>query len=360
MARLFKVICTGVVAVTLGDLDVDKTEDAKPESKKEVSTTKPAAAKPAPVQEHAPQQLSDARQKTNTMQGLWSGTDLSSERILAIDHRLGHGFLRKVADAPAKLNVNVFGLQNSGADLLNAMLHINFGNQLNYYSGGSADASTNSRHGHWTHANIKEKWKFEKGTFLAHKEDNLHAIIMIRNPLSWLQAMRGNPQELEQCVSGDDWIGRPCTHKMPGGHDSSVPSQTYSSLAAIWNQWYDGFQNAADFGFQHRLVITYESLVRNPKGTMSHIGNFLGLKEPAQGWAMPSDSKDRDEAVNFMFTKRYMEQFTPKEKSQACLQLDRDLQRLYDYDDCEWTKFNQGQGARGGGEVHTGHPGSAH
>merc|ERR1719443_458453 len=115
------------------------------------------------------------------MHGLWSGNDLSAERILSIDHRLGKGFLRKVVDVPAKLNVNIFGLQNSGADLLNAMLHINFGNQLNYYSSGTADASANSRHGHWTHANIKEKWKLEKSVFLSQAQDNVHAIIMIRN-----------------------------------------------------------------------------------------------------------------------------------------------------------------------------------
>jgi len=291
---------------------------------------------------------------------LWSGVDLSAQRILSIDHRLGHGFLRKVSDAPAKLSVNVFGLQNTGTDLLNALLHINSGNQLNYYSGGTSDAATNSRHGHWTHSNLKEKWKFEKNAFLAHKDEKISAIVMIRNPLSWLQAMRSNPEELEACVSGDDWVSRPCTHKMPGGHDSSVPSQTYPSLASIYNSWYDGFERAGEFGFPHRLIVTYESLVRNPKGTMSHIGNFLGLKEPAQGWAMPSDSKDREEAVHYMSTRRYLEAFSPTEKSQACLQLDRDLQRLYDYSDCEWTHFGQGQGARGGGEVHTGRPGSAH
>jgi len=315
------------------------------------------AAKPAPVQEHqAVAQLSDARNGVEAMQGLWTGLDLTPERIMSIDHRLGKGFLRKVIDAPAKINVNVFGLQNTGADLLNAMLHINFGNQLNYYSGGSADASTNSRHGVWTHANIKEKWRVEKGSFMAPDAGKMHAIVMIRNPISWLQAMRASPQELEQCVSGgDDFISRPCTHKMPGGHDSKVASTTFPSLAAVWNRWYDGYENGQDFGFPHRLVITYESLVRNPKGTMGHIGNFLGLKEPAQGWAMPSDSKDRDTAIKFMATKRYLEQYNPKEKSQACQQLDSDLQRKYGYDDCEWTKFSEGQGARGGGEVHTGH-----
>lgn len=299
-------------------------------------------------------QASEQRQNIESSQGLWTGGDMSEERIRSIDHRVGRGFLRKVTDAPAKLNVNVFGLQNSGADLLNAMLHINFGNQLNYYSGGSAEESTNSRHGHWVHANLKEKWRVEKGSVMQHQEDKLHAIIMIRSPLSWLQAMRSSPQELEQCVSGDDWISRPCTHKMPGGHDSAVPSTTFQSLPAIWNQWNDGYQNGASYGFPHRLLITYESLVRNPKGTMSHIANFLGLKEPAQGWAMPSDSKDRDEAVTFMFTKRFLETFTPKEKAQACQLLDADLQRLYGYDDCEWTKYAQGQGPRGGGEVHSG------
>jgi len=326
-----------------------------------VSTTKPAEtkveAKAAPVEQHAPQQLSDARGGAGAAQGLWSGTDLSAERVRAIDHRLGHGFLRKVVDTPAKLNVQIFGLQNSGADLMNALVHMNFGNQLNYYSGGSADSSTNSRHGHWTHANLKEKWKIEKGSILAQKNDNIHAIIIIRNPLSWLQAMRANPEELESCVAGDDWIVRPCTHKIPSGQDSKVPSQTFSSLAAIWNQWYDGFQNAELFGFPHRVIITYENLVRNPKGAMTHVGNFLGLKEPAQGWAMPSDSKDRDEAIHLMMTKRYLELYSPTQKSQACLQLDKDLQHLYGFDDCDWTKYKAGQGARGGGLVHSGRPG---
>jgi len=331
------------------------------EDSKSGSTAETSEAKPATVQQHTgPSTVSAVSENTNALHGLWTGADLSAERILSIDHRVGKGFLRKAIETPAKLSVNIFGLQNSGADLLNAMLHLNFGNQINYYSGGTADAATNSRHGHWTHANIKEKWKFEKSSILAHTDEKVSAIAIIRNPLSWLQAMRANPQELEQCVSGDDWISRPCTHKMPGGPDSSVPSQTYSSLASIWNQWYDGMQTAGDFGFPHHLTITYESLVRNPKGTMSHIGNFLGLKEPAQGWAMPSDSKDRDEAVTFMMTKRFMEAFTPAEKSQACLQLDRDLQRLYGYTDCEWTLYNQGQGARGGGEVHSGQPGAMH
>jgi len=282
---------------------------------------------------------------------------LSKEQVKAIDHRLGKGFLRKVITAPAKLNVNVFGLQNSGTDLLNAMLHVNFGNQLNYYSSGVADETSNSRHGHWKHANLKEKWASAEQAAIAQQgEEHIHAIIMIRNPLSWLQAMKQTPEELEQCVAGDDWLARPCLHKVPGGQDSPVPSKTFNSLSSIWNQWNDGYQNAQEFGFQHRVMLTYESLVRNPKGTMDHIANFLGLKVPAQGWAMPSASESRDEALSALYTKRYMEEFNPQEKGQACQQLDSDLQRLYGYDDCEWTKYHQGQGPRGGGEVHTGQP----
>lgn len=287
---------------------------------------------------------------------MWSGydsvleplpTDLPDElfrRYVSLESASGESPLPETKNwppGPPERNVQVMGLQNTGTNLLTSMLLRNFGHRLTYFDLSVHEDTQNTtyyRHGIWKHASLSAKLKFDAEEMEELKREGVWALIMVRDPLSWLNSMRKAPYELEACATNETWIVGPCWHPIPGGYRSKAPARWYKNLATMWKRWASSDETGA--AFAGRIIIPYEDLVTYPEETMSWIAGALGMTEP-ESWVVAEDSAKnhgdshgREEALAIIHSKSYLAEYTAADIQEVCASVDKEIMIGFGYEEC--------------------------
>jgi len=255
--------------------------------------------------------------------------------------------------SPNKRAIHIFGLQNTGTNLLLSMLIQNFGYGNDNQDGALEiyDATDDLFHGFWKHASVElvgERFP-ECLSLLASRA--VIPLVMVRNPMSWLQSMRKAPYEMCNCTIGDDWLNKECWHQVPDGNstcaikcwNSTQPSTRYPRLQSVWSSWMSGYHAFSRFGLPDPLFVHYEDLVQDPVAIMTQIAARLNLTLPSEVIIMEGPAKThgfssgREEALDKITSRGYMNMYSTTEQLQACASLDQGVMQRHLYDDCKAT-----------------------
>lgn len=289
---------------------------------------------------------------------LWDGMDeVSMDSFQDVSRVFQAEWSRRdAASEGPERSIHVLGLQDTGTNLLTSSLLLNFGPRLRYFDWSYKENATgNFGHGIWKHANICERANASKEHMEMMRKENVTALIMVREPLSWLQSLRKAPYELKDCVSGEDWLQRPCTHPTPAGYRSGVPAQQFVSLPFIWTEWVSAYQSWAECGFAHALIIKYEDMVERPQEVLVSVANHLGIEVPSYWRIMDIPSKThgmslgRSEALNKIESKEYLNEYFGTDRIDSCKHLNREVQLSLNYTQCDgywgygWMMWNGGE-----------------
>jgi hypothetical protein len=177
-------------------------------------------------------------------------------------------------------------------------------------------------------------------------------LVVLRDPLSWLQSMRKAPYDLAECVEGATlhmqnhkkdgfWIEQPCALKSKNFGAYTMPTVELGGLADYWNLWTEEYDDLPQFGFDRVVLIRYEDLVLKTEDVLAEIGSAVGREPPptavhVHGPAKPHGrATGRVEAVMKLKSKSYLRTYSSAELLAACEALDRALMREHGYADCD-------------------------
>ena len=116
--------------------------------------------------------------------------------------------------------------------------------------------------------------------------DDVLPIVTIRDPLSWAQSMCTQPYDVEWTETYDKstrTITKTPPPSCPSPHDETasirIPKQTgdktFSSLFALWNEWYSAYLDAAAAGLNF-VMIRHEDLIFCPRQVLAAIQECSG------------------------------------------------------------------------------------
>jgi len=257
---------------------------------------------------------------------MWDGGDIEDDT----------DSLDPVPDPDQRVGIEIMGLYDTGTNLLNALLHVNFWNQFTTYG----MVPPNTMQGVWKHANPNSLIDQNISELSLIANENVAVLAMIRDPLSWFQSLHKAPYSLIGCVTGDDWLTKPCVHGSPAGPNSST--QTWANLADMWADWTQSYTRLKEAGVERVLTIRYEDLVLQPENVLSEIATLLNLDMPASFKTVDDAAKasggalGRQEAIDKITGKTYLAGYTGVTWHSACSSLAkwRPLLEEHLYDGC--------------------------
>lgn len=273
---------------------------------------------------------------------LWDGLDIEEVALQRMHaNEFGSRTVGATSQAGANRNVHVLGLQDTGTNLLYQMLMINLGSHLTFYDSTTLTPHGQYRTGIWKHSNIKELYDYNASALERMSDDKVVAFMMVRDPMSWLQSVSKAPYELSSCTGGQDWLTRPCLHRVPAGYNQAPPKQ-FSNLEEVWNAWTSAYEHYYKNGLERGLVIRYEDLVLEPERTMDVIAAKLNMDKPDSGWSIAEksakyhgDSHGRLEAIKKIESKSFLSSYVGSEVEDSCARLDPKLLDLLTYKSCQ-------------------------
>mmetsp|Transcript_63107 Transcript_63107/g.137140 ORF Transcript_63107/g.137140 Transcript_63107/m.137140 type:complete len:301 (-) Transcript_63107:156-1058(-) len=248
-----------------------------------------------------------------TLARLWDGQDMDD------DDAFHEQFSSDVSDE--QLGIEIMGLFDTGTNLLGTMLQSNFAGQFTTYG----IVPPNAKPGVWKHADPTVLLNSNRSDMAAIVDAKVAVIAMIRDPLSWFQSLRKAPYQLHLCVDGEDWLTKPCAHGSPGGPNST--SQVWSNLAHMWADWSGSYKRLMEAGVPNVVTVRYEDLVVRPEEVITEIANALDLTLPESILSVDraakasGDPSGRQEAVDKINNKSYLENYLQSELDAACTSL---------------------------------------
>jgi len=286
----------------------------------------------------------EAFQRTNAL--FWDGIDvLDTEKAKENEYRFGrietahlfprpsnssrHPLHRKapIEEVPSvkpKVNLEVMGLQDTGTNLLTSLLNKNFGSQITLLDA----AFGGDRHGVWKHSNMGFIDLKRPELFDNLKKQNAVPVVVVRDPLSWLQSIKKAPYELNNCVQGTNWLSKPCMHRVPAGYAKPLVGPAYFHfLSGLWGNWTESYSVALGKNFRKTVILRYEDLVLRTEDTLRSLANVLGLEMPPEVMVVESPAKNHGEAlgrvaaIDKIEKELFLDQYTDKELSMVCGQL---------------------------------------
>jgi hypothetical protein len=244
----------------------------------------------------------------------------------------------------------VLGQYNTGTNLLMELVRRNFPAQVarSYIPSNLQVDRAPPADVLWKHskpATISSSWQQEL------RQCGAVALVMLRDPLSWLQSIKKAPYDYGACVRRPGWLTSSCTlpawrHSRNGGRTAATPV-TLASLEAHWNEWTREYNRLRAFGFADAVLIRYEDLVRDTDAEVSRIARAIGapetevVKQVHASAKSHGDSAGRAEAIKKLETKSYLKLFTNTELEAACARFDLNLMHMHQYDDCDRVKFGR-------------------
>lgn len=264
---------------------------------------------------------------------LWDGIDIidadkSKENAVTFgpldtSHLIEPPVLQTSREGGRLVGVEVLGLQDTGTNLINQLLYHNFKTQLAHFDSTRKD----SQKGIWKHAYVKYIDEFCPAEFDNLVKNDVVPIVMVRNPLSWLQSIRKAPYELSHCVQAEGWYG-PCTHKKPAGYvDEQVPPFYGQHLSGIWGRWTESYEPVLHSYFKQVIMLRYEDLVLNTTAVLRHVAELLNLTLPDTFDIIESPAKSHGDAVGRaaaiqrIQNREYLQNYEPEELTEICREL---------------------------------------
>jgi len=263
--------------------------------------------------------------------GTWAGDEAEAE----LDrHEVALPSLNR---STTQRHVVILGQFNTGSNLLKKLFQQNFHYSTDQYVHGTRV---------WKHLRPAELSK-------VITTRDLVLLVVLRDPLSWLQSMRKAPYDLRDCVRGATlandtrrkdgfWIDQPCALKSKRFATYTMPSVDLGGgLADYWNLWTREYDDLPSFGFDRVVLIRYEDLVLRTDDVLAEIGGAISLQPPASAVHVNGPAKPhgratgRAEAVMKLNSKSYLRAYSPAELAEACGALDRALMREHGYTDCD-------------------------
>jgi hypothetical protein len=258
----------------------------------------------------------------------WDGID-TDEAEEAEHSALGLFMSPSVVETQSFL---ILGPFNTGTNLLRSLVRRNFG----VFPDNMSDKE------HWI------LWKHSRPAYAVQDVDDKAIVVMVRDPLSWLQSIRKAPYNFEPCMKGwgtmKRWLTNPCEMKTNTTSNASLlvhPSVALPNLESFWNLWYEEYAQFTTKTSNSVVFVRYEDLVLNPEGELNRVATAIGaapvaqlkhVDQPAKHHGKPNG---RAVALEKLQTKSYLELYSPTERSQACARLNRDLMHDYHYADCD-------------------------
>jgi hypothetical protein len=233
------------------------------------------------------------------------------------------------------------GQYNTGTNLLAKLVKLNFPVGLQTEDQGFHGGPHNYDAYFWKHTKPSN---MKPGVRAMIEQRGVVALVMVRDPMSWLQSMKKAPYDLKNCINKYDWLTAPCstppTYAEFHGH---VPQNVVSlpNIEAHWNEWVRDYQHMHDFGFSNAVVVRYEDLVLDTENQLARIASVLQLPKPARVQQMHAPAKNhgapngRAAAILKLKNKPYLHQYTAPQKAAVCQRLDKGLLQDFKYtEDC--------------------------
>lgn len=165
---------------------------------------------------------------------------------------------------------------------------------------------------------------------------DIHGIMMVRDPFANLASIRKNPYGLRHCADKRRWLAKPCvcTAYMQRYDQICEPNQSsFASLVDVWAVYATRYLSIAREANQtaglYRGIVRYEDLVMNTRALVRSLGDrfgvppqFDGLKEVLRRNAKTSSRQSRRDAAG---KAKYMKTFTESELLRVCKQLDSNV-----------------------------------
>eukprot|EP00929_Paragymnodinium_shiwhaense_P120241 TRINITY_DN9215_c0_g1_i1.p1 TRINITY_DN9215_c0_g1~~TRINITY_DN9215_c0_g1_i1.p1 ORF type:complete len:293 (+),score=44.49 TRINITY_DN9215_c0_g1_i1:111-989(+) len=247
------------------------------------------------------------------------------------------------AEGPRQLNFHIFGLYNTGTNLLQTVLHTAFPDasvcpdtRVHFKATGKHTCLSAHMSKHAHPAFVRDWLKSRPDTFAA---------IMIRDPLSNLLSShrRSSAYGLAECSVGKDWLWQKCKCEVDMREPDPLcrPNQTeYSSLAQVWNDYAEGqLALATSPDLMHRVqLIRYEDLVANASATVAAIAKMVAVAPRSLGDCMAESSSNgarghgQEVALEQIRKQSCVKKYSAKELSKVCSDLDGQLLSRLAYD----------------------------
>jgi hypothetical protein len=229
------------------------------------------------------------------------------------------------------------GQYNTGTNLLMKLVNLNFANRRpedqNFRAGAAFDSYF------WKHTKPSN---MKPGVRADIERRGVVALVMVRDPMSWLQSMKKAPYDLSGCVNRYDWLTSPCSTppSYAEWHGHVPQNQLHlKNIEAHWNEWTRDYQHMKDFGFSNAVVVRYEDLVLDTEGQLARIAQVLQQPKPAVVQQIHAPAKNhgapngRAAAILKLKQKPYLHQYTPAQKDAVCERLDKGLLKSLKYTD---------------------------
>lgn len=252
-------------------------------------------------------------------------------------------------------HVQILGLFDTGTNLLRALLEANFPEVVPYdmYNPpmefwstlDQPDCMVDGLKGKrmcslWKHANLDIIKRLAPNRIADFEANDIIAIAMIREPMSWLQSIRKEGYDFAK--NGNDpskatWLSDHVTASKVwyGGEDV-----VYENLEEIWNNQTSSYERLSEYGFKRNLVIRYEDLVLDTESVMAEVAALLNLTVPSsidqiERSAKSGNSTGHDEACEKITAKTYLSLFSQEDFSEACMRINMTLAARHNYTDCD-------------------------
>jgi len=282
---------------------------------------------------------------TEPMDLLWDGIDiLDADKAKENHYRFGPlessplETMFQLEHSIGATPVQILGLQDTGTNLLHAILSTNFGSQVTMIT----SYNPGDRHGLWKHSFMKWVDRCCKEEFGILHNHGVIPFVMVRNPLSWLQSIKKAPYELENCVARSNWLESDCTHQQPAGPMPNSGVAHFEHLSEIWGQWTESYAPVLGQYFDQVMILKYEDVVQDTEKAVRRIATAMHLQMPGSIDVVQGPAKNHgravghDAAIKKIKNKEYMRAYSTAELSMICKQLMAFQRQLlqYGYDEC--------------------------
>lgn len=252
----------------------------------------------------------------------------------------------------ANLKFQIFGLYDSGTNLLQMVLH------AAYPQASICPDTTESRRlngGTCRHRYPTSKhdnpWYIQHDFVLTAAAKGIHSIFMVRNPVSNLLSIHEHPYGLSTCAGPfiHSWVSTTCSCDAirisgPGDKLCKPQQSDFPSVAAVWTEYVEGFLHTTASSNGSSLLIRYEDLVLTPENVMDKIdalafNNQTSLASVSKAMRISAkhNGVGRREALEKIKSRSYRKDpaYQSKRLRELCARLPHSLlTRLHYEDEC--------------------------
>jgi hypothetical protein len=240
---------------------------------------------------------------------------------------------------PSKIYFKVLGHFDTGTHLLSELIVRNLDASQVVVSDPNQEGTVNCTF--WKHSYLRLLQQTTPRILEECKEPNIIALAIVRDPLSWLSSIHTKPYDIKNCTVGEDWMLKPCTY--PQVRHADLSGKTFSSVAAIWNNWTIDYETVLPQAFNRNLIITYEDMVLHPAATLEKVAKLANVPLPKTldlvNEQVKGDVKQagdsRQLATQRIQNRSYLSGYSQQQLADVCPRLNQEAMHRHGYIDCD-------------------------